>query len=206
MFAGRTDTGVHALGQVVAFDLDWAHTPEALQAALNAHLPPDVAVLSAGLARDDFHPRYDAEVRRYSYHIFCQPARHPLRERYAWRVWPGVAVEKLADAAGYLIGSHDFAAFGTPPRTGGSTVRTVFKAGWATNQTSWGETGLVFEISGNAFLYRMVRRLVYLQVEIGQGRYEPDILAQYLQNPGPDLLQGLAPANGLVLVGVGYRS
>ena len=83
--AGRTDTGVHASGQVVAFDLDWQHDEDALLAALNAHLPQDVAVWAVQRAADDFHPRYAARSRCYEYRLFCQPRRHPLLERYAWQ-------------------------------------------------------------------------------------------------------------------------
>jgi tRNA pseudouridine38-40 synthase len=84
---------------VIAFDLEWAHPPEALRSALNAHLPEDVAVQAAAQAVDDFHPRYAALTRRYRYRLFCQPVRHPLRERYAWRVWPPVDPDRLLEAA-----------------------------------------------------------------------------------------------------------
>ena len=118
--AGRTDTGTHASGQVAAFDLDWGHGLEKLQDALNAHLPRDMAVREVKAAADDFHPRFDATSRRYRYRLFCASVRDPLRERYAWRVWPAVA--DLSPLADIWLGKHDFAAFGTPPRAGGSTV------------------------------------------------------------------------------------
>ena len=102
--AGRTDTGVHAAGQVVAFDLDWSHGEQALLAALNANLPPDVAAQAAFERRADFHPRYDALSRSYRYSIFCRPLRDPLRERYAWRVWPAPELERLqASAMNWLV-------------------------------------------------------------------------------------------------------
>ena len=198
--AGRTDAGVHASGQVVAFDFEWKHAQEALQAALNAHLPKDVVVQSIQPAAPDFHPRYDALTRKYRYRIYCRPVPDPLRERYAWRVWPAVEPETLQQAASILVGRHDFAAFGTPPRTGGSTVRTVLLAGWHPE-----DIDLVFEIVGDAFLYRMVRRLVYLQVAVGQGRLEPKQLAAFLQSPPPSPVQGLAPPQGLVLVEVTFE-
>jgi tRNA pseudouridine38-40 synthase len=202
--AGRTDTGVHALGQVVAFDLDWAHSTGELQAALNSLLPGAVSVRAVKLARDDFHPRYDAAARCYRYHLFCEAERHPLRERYAWRVWPAVDAGRMAITASAMVGKHDFAAFGTPPRAGGSTVRTIFDAGWEEINTPLGGAELVFQVSGDAFLYRMVRRLVSIQVEVGQGRLDPGAVAAYLQNPPANPVQGLAQPNGLVLVGVSY--
>src|SRR3990172_6621761 len=95
LVAGRTDAGVHARGQVIAFDMDWARSPESLLNALNAGLPKDVAGQRVNLAADDFHPRHDAKARRYEYRLFCQPQRDPLRERMAWRVWPAVKLNRL---------------------------------------------------------------------------------------------------------------
>lgn len=199
--AGRTDTGVHASGQVIAFDLEWKHTLRALQDALNALLPEDVAVRQVMPTRPDFHPRYDALARRYHYHIFCQPVRDPLRERYAWRVWPAVDELLLQEAANRLVGRHDFVAFGSPPRTGGNTIRAVHLAEWRSE-----EDDLLFCVEANAFLYHMVRHLVFVQVAIGQGRLAPDELLSHLDQTGLQTpLQGLAPASGLSLVKVTYR-
>lgn len=199
--AGRTDSGVHAQGQVVAFDLEWQHSPDELLRALNSSLPPDVAVQAVKAAAADFHPRFHARARRYRYRILCQPARDPLRERYAWRVWPALSLEALQAAARQLPGEHDFAAFGAPPRPGESTTRSVFDASW---QASGDE--LSFAICGNAFLYHMVRRLVFVQVMIGKGWLEVETIGRCLQNPalGPQLVRGLAPAQGLTLVEVSY--
>ncbi len=199
--AGRTDAGVHAAGQAAAFDLEWAHPPEALVAALNANLPPDVAVRRALPAAADFHPRYDALGRVYRYRVFCDPLRDPLRERYAWRVWPAPKLEPMQQAAECLPGVHDFAAFGAPPRPGGATVREVMEAGWRLAGDE-----LVFEIAANAFLYHMVRKLVSFQVSIGQGELAPDALPGYLDREAPDPVRGLAPPHGLSLVRVLYPS
>ncbi len=197
--AGRTDGGVHASGQVIAFDLEWQHSPEALCQALNASLPRDVAVQSARVVPEHFHPRYAAKARRYRYTIFCQPLRDPLRERFAWRVWPPVELEKLQAAAGLLPGTHDFAAFGAPTRPGGPTVRTVWQAGWKPAEGGW-----AFEIQANAFLYHMVRRLVFLQVQVGQGLLALQDFENGLKACQPQV-PGLAPPNGLVLVEVLYE-
>jgi len=197
--ACRTDTGVHAAGQVLAFDLDWKHSDDSLRAALNSNLPPDVAVQAAVKVQPNFHPRYDAAARRYRYTIFCKPARFPLRERFAWRVWPPVEMERMQQAAEWLIGSHDFAAFGAPPKAGGTTVRNVSQAGWVFNRLD-----LSFEIVANAFLYHMVRRLVSFQVEIGQGKHDPDTMIACLNSEKREMVQGLAPPQGLTLVEVHY--
>jgi tRNA pseudouridine38-40 synthase len=146
LLAGRTDSGVHACGQVAAFDLQWKHEPADLVRALNSGLPPEMAVSAAQIVSDDFHPRFDAASRRYCYRLYCQPARDPLRERYAWRQWPNPEAVALTEAARLIIGKHDFAAFGTPPRPGNSSVRTVIKAEWHNLDDEW-----TFEIQADAF-------------------------------------------------------
>lgn len=197
--AGRTDAGVHASGQVIAFDLDWEHPEEALLRALNANLPLDAAAQAVRVARPDFHPRYDARARRYQYRILCREVRAPLRERYCWRVWPDVSVEPMRRAAADLIGRHDFAAFGAPHHPGRSTVRNVSQAHWLEDGAE-----LVFEIVGNAFLYHMVRRLVSTLVGIGQGVLPADLIRKRLAEPAGEMVPGLAPPAGLNLVEVIY--
>ncbi|MGD0004350.1 MAG: tRNA pseudouridine(38-40) synthase TruA [Anaerolineaceae bacterium] len=196
--SGRTDTGVHAAGQVVAFELDWEHSTEQLGRALNANLPYDVSVKSVETASADFHPRYSARARTYQYHIFSQPERHPLYDRFAWRVWPPVEFQKLRSAASLLAGTHDFAAFGMPPKEGGRTERTVYQASWEPQAG-----GLLFEVTANAFLYHMVRRMVYLQVRAGQNRLELERFEKAVLEAQPQI-PGLAPSCGLVLWKVWY--
>jgi tRNA pseudouridine38-40 synthase len=198
--AGRTDTGVHAFGQVVAFDLDWAHSTEALEKALNAHLPKDLAVRQALAVRANFHPRYDALSRRYCYRIFCQALRNPLKERYAWRVWPPVDRSRLMKASEALPGVHDFSAFGTSPRVGGTTVRRVLRASWEFEEEGF----YLFDIVADAFLYRMVRRLVKLLVEIGQGSLPVEVVQQSLESGRKMFVKGMAPPQGLTLMEVTY--
>ncbi|MGA2490453.1 MAG: tRNA pseudouridine(38-40) synthase TruA [Anaerolineales bacterium] len=204
LLAGRTDAGTHASGQVAVFDLDWGYSLEKLRDALNAHLPRDMAVREVKAAADGFHPRFDATTRRYCYRLFCARVRDPLRERYAWRVWP--AVTDLRPLANIWLGKHDFAAFGTPPRSGESTIRTVVSARWLQQADEW-----TFEIQADAFLYRMVRRLVYVQVVVGQARLSAKMLASALDNRSDNwndvriqIPAGLAPAHGLTLIEVCY--
>lgn len=197
--SGRTDSGVHASGQVIAFDLDWAHGPDELVRALNANLPEDVAVRDAMVVHGEFHPRFDATARQYRYQLQFVPARDPLRDRFVWRVWPPCEAESLQAAARQLHGTYDFAAFGTPPRPGGSTIRTVFQAGW-----QFREEGLVwFEVTANAFLYHMVRRMVFVLVLVGQQRLSLDDLREAVETTKP-LTPGLAPPQGLILKEVFY--
>jgi len=196
LLAGRTDTGVHASGQVAAFDLDWGHGLDDLQDALNANLPRDMAVREVKPTAENFHPRFDATSRRYRYRLFYDPLRDPLRERYAWRLWPPLG--NLKPLAGIWSGTHDFAAFGSPMKPGGSTRRTVLSAAWKGRGHDWS-----FEIQADAFLYRMVRRLVFLQVAVGQGKLQAEDLVRALEAP-TRLPAGLAPASGLTLVEVRY--
>ena len=204
IMAGRTDTGVHASGQVAAFDLDWAHADGDLLRALNANLPADVAARDVRIAAPKFHPRFDATSRRYRYRLFCQPVRDPLREKSAWRVWPEVNSDVLDEVAALFVGQYDFAAYGTPPRAGGSTLRTVMNTSWQAQDDEWH-----FEVQANAFLYRMVRRLVFVQVAVAQGKISVDAVVRSLAGQAEnvergELPAGLAPAHGLTLVEVVY--
>jgi tRNA pseudouridine38-40 synthase len=199
--AGRTDAGVHASGQVIAFNFEWNHATQDLTRALNSNLPADIAVQSVEPVSHDFHPRFSATARRYQYRLFCDDTRQPLRERYAWRVWPTVSLEILEEAAEYLIGTFDFSSFGTPTQPGGSTFRQVFFAGWLKDGKD-----LTFEIKGNSFLYHMVRRLVFFQVELGQGKGSLTGIDTYLDGKHKVPIKGLAPAQGLTLVEVIYSS
>ena len=207
IMSGRTDSGVHATGQVVSFDLDWPHTDDDLTQALNATLPADVAVQRARMVHAKFHPRFDATSRRYQYRLFCQPIRDPIREKFAWRVWPAIDGERLPTTAQLFLGRHDFSAFGSPTTPQGSTVRSVMKAEWTqAEKDEW-----QFEVQADAFLYRMVRRLVFVQVAVAQGKVSAEAVARALVNPpkaesgSENVPAGLAPAHGLTLVEVTYN-
>ncbi len=199
LLAGRTDAGVHADGQVAAFDLDWRHPVDDLKNALNALLPADASVRQIAECAADFHPRYNACSRNYRYTLLCDPVRNPLEERYAWRIWPAPNLDRLQDVADLFVGVHDFAAFGSPMRKNGSTVREVITARWHHSHDY-----LFFEITANAFLYHMVRRLVHVQVMVGQGFRSLEEIRQPLESPPSAILQGLAPAQGLSLYSVQY--
>lgn len=201
IMAGRTDTGVHATGQVAAFDFEWAHSADKLLGALNADLPSDLVVRSLLPASANFHPRFDAVSREYRYRMFFDPIRDPLREKFLWRAWPDVDGDALKQNVNIFLGIHDFAAIGSPMKPKGTTVRTVTKAEW--KKMPDGEWQ--FEVKADAFLYRMVRRLVYVQVSVAQGRCSVEKVRNALSKQG-QLLAGLAPAHGLTLVEVTYGS
>ncbi|MCX7682606.1 MAG: tRNA pseudouridine(38-40) synthase TruA [Anaerolineae bacterium] len=196
--AGRTDAGVHALGQVIAFDTSWAHGLEALLRAMNAVLPPDIVVRAIEEAPPDFHPRYDARSRCYRYTVYHAPVRCPLARRYSLHVSGSLDIEAMQRAAQLLPGTRDFASFGQPTE-GESTVRTVFQA---TVQASppW----LTFDIEANAFLYRMVRSIMGTLLQVGQGELSVEDFAAVLESRDRSRAGPTAPPHGLCLMAVKY--
>lgn len=198
--AGRTDAGVHATGQVIAFDLPerWHQPLPVLQRAMNALLPAQIAVLCLDEAPAGFHPRYAARRRGYAYWVYHAPVRHPFVERWSWHVPAPLDEAAMQAATQALIGRHDFSAFGSPPQ-GDNPVREVFRAGWR-SEAPW----LVFEIEADAFLYRMVRMLVGTLVRVGMGRLSPEDVAAILRQKARHLAGPAAPAHGLVLTSVAY--
>jgi tRNA pseudouridine38-40 synthase len=179
---GRTDSGVHAAGQVIAFDLEWKHPAENLQRAINAVLPEDISCRALNPAAEGFHPRYGALRRCYRYRLIAAQWPDPLRERFALRVWP-----------------HDFRAFGSAPREGSHTVRTISRAEWLAE----GET-LDFWIEADAFLFRMVRTVVGTLMQLGSGRRSLGEFRALLKEPPQGRSGPAAPARGLCLMRIDY--
>ncbi len=202
--AGRTDAGVHAQGQVVAFDVAWRHALADLQRGMNALLSEQIAVLSLSEICDDFHPRYAASSRRYRYTIYRAPIRNPLVCRYSLHVTRALCIKVMQRAADCLIGEHNFAAFGSPPE-GKNTVREVFVAAWR-ESGDW----LTFDIEANAFLYRMVRMVVGTMLRVGAGTLTLDEFEGLVQGGelgSPSGLNGgpAVAAKGLCLMAVNYE-
>lgn len=200
--AGRTDAGVHATGQVIAFDVEWRHSDAELLRALNAVLPDDIALQDIA-QQPGFHPRFDAVARLYTYDVLNAPQRQPLLRWRAWHVWTPLDLDALRAAANVLVGEHDFATFGLPPR-GANTVRTVLRSEWSA-QPVVGGLLLTYTIEANAFLQHMARRIVGMLVDVGRGaltltQFETAFRAADLAQAGT-----LAPPHGLVLVQVRYR-
>ena len=200
--AGRTDSGVHALGQVISFDLAWRHGEEALRRALNVNLPADIVVKQVEITPPDFHPRGDARRRAYRYQIFNHPVRSPIHHRYSWHVSQPLDVSRMNAAAAILLGSHDFATFGLPPQ-GTNTVREIYRSQWDTKPTQYGIMH-EYRIEATAFLQHMVRRIVSSLIAVGQGTLT---IAQFSGAlTSGEMLDGvtLAPPHGLVLEAVRY--
>ena len=205
--AGRTDTGVHATGQVIAFDVAWRHAPADLWRALNANLPEDVALNTLDEAPAGFHPRYDACSRVYEYTLYVARARQPLLDRWAWQVRARRPLnnEKMQRAADLLVGAHDFAAFGQPPQ-GENTVRQVLRSELETLAAAPPVLQLMrYRIEANAFLYRMVRRVVGALVRVGSGALMLDEFVRVLHAAEGEWPNQTAPARGLCLIAVRYE-
>ncbi len=173
--SGRTDAGVHAEGQVVAFDTAWPHSLPDLQRAMNAVLPSQIAVLQMEVAAPTFHPRYDALRRAYRYTIYRGAVRNPFAARYSLHVARTLNLEAMQAATLMVVGEHDFAAFGSPS-VGENTVRQIYSAVWI-QQDAW----LYFDIEANAFLYRMVRMLVGSLLRAGYDVLSPEVFGEILR-------------------------
>jgi tRNA pseudouridine38-40 synthase len=200
MASGRTDAGVHAAGQVIAFDLEWRHGEEPLQAALNAIMPDDVAIRKLSRARDDFHPRFDARRRCYRYGVQISRWRDPLTERYVLRLAHRPDIDKMNEAAGTMLGEHDFQAFGTAPKKGSHTRRTVFRAEWIEPERNCIE----FWLEANAFLYRMVRITVGTLLQVGRGTRSVTDFQRLMELNGKERAGPAVPAKGLCLERIVY--
>jgi len=200
--AGRTDTGVHASGQVVAFDVMWHHADEILLRAINANLPSDIALQSIR-QQDGFHPRYQAISRRYVYTIINTPYRHPLYRNSAWHIYGNISFSALENVAQMLIGKRDFKAFGHDPMGHDNTIREVYMSQWSSEPIPNGVL-LRYTVEANAFLYHMVRRMVGAQLSVGRGILSPDEFAKIVADGAMEKIQQIAPPNGLVLEKVRY--
>ena len=196
--AGRTDSGVHAVGQVIGFDMNWRHGVEALQNAVNANLPAGIAILQLEQVTSTFHPRFDARRRAYAYHVYNAPVRDPVRRLYSWHVRQALDVERMNRAALYLLGWHDFATFGRPPQ-GENSRREVFVAEWRQEGDE-----LIFVIEANAFLYRMVRSLVGSLKLVGEVNWMVEDFVSALRACDRSRSGAAAPPQGLYLVSVTY--
>ncbi|MCY3916982.1 MAG: tRNA pseudouridine(38-40) synthase TruA [Chloroflexi bacterium] len=202
--AGRTDTGVHASGQVIAFDVEWKHGNDELLRAINSQLGADIALREIW-RQERFHPRFDALWRQYAYRIATPATRHPLLTRHVWQlIGESLDLERMNAAAAICLGEHDFAAFGRPPQEGSAnTMRQIYLSRWETESGEFGKT-LRYRIRGTAFLYHMARRLVGVMAQVGQGLISPGEFEAILRSRDIARAKLLAPAKGLILEAVGY--
>lgn len=204
--SGRTDAGVHALGQVIGFRTAWRHDdaaapPRRLHRALNAVLPADVAVSELSTAPGDWHPRFSALWRHYRYTVLNRPWPDPLARRYALHVERPLDLDRLQAAAQVLVGEHDFAGFGRPMQDGETTVRAIHAAEWRQVGDAF-----TFDVKGNAFLRGMVRSMVGSMLQVGLGAWPVVQLAETLAARKRSLAARPAAPCGLCLMHVEYEN
>ena len=198
--ASRTDSGVHALGNVAVFDTRSAIPPERMSYALNQRLPEDIVVVRSEEVAPDWHPRYQNRIRKtYEYHIYNSPVPNPLRRRYSAYVSFPLDIRKMQEGAAYLKGKHDFASFCCVRSQVEHTVRTIEEITVARE----GEE-VVIRVSGNGFLYNMVRIIAGTLIRVGRGFYEPEMVKQILEEKKRTNAGVTAPPEGLVLTEILY--
>jgi len=207
--AGRTDAGVHALGQVASAHVTFAHDVATLVRALNAQLPEDVRVLAAEDAGADFHARFDARTKTYRYLIRNGPIGSPFERAYAWHVPQRLDVVSMQRAAAALCGRHDFAAFRSIGTDVPDAIRTLLVSEVRNDRAGpvWvGDTGplLAYEVTGDGFLRHMVRAIVGTLVEVGRGWRDPAQMDALLAAGERSRAGATAPPHGLFLVRVDY--
>ena len=199
--AGRTDTGVHAWGQVVSFDARADADPEGIQRALNRALRPGIVVRSVDIAPAGFDARRSATARHYRYRVLNQPLPDPFRAGTTWHVAAPLDLAAMRLACDPLLGEHDFSSFCRSPAPEVSLVRVVRDAHWV----EAGDRVLQFEISASAFCHQMVRSLVGTLVDVGRGKTRAGELTGILAARSRAAASQPAPPHGLCLWAVDYR-
>lgn len=208
--AGRTDSGVHALGQVASFKTETRLDSATIKKALNAGLPDDIRIVTATDAPDEFHPRFDAKGKKYVYLIFLGETPSVFLRRYVWDIKAKLDVEAMQKAALHLIGNHDFKSFQGAGCSAKTTERTITSLA-ITETESIGFLGFDFkgrflriEVQADAFLRHMVRNIVGTLVAVGKGRTRHDDLPAILNAKDRRVAGRTAPARGLFLEEVRY--
>ena len=220
--ASRTDSGVHALGNVAVFDTNTRIPADKICFALNQRLPKDIVCLSSCEVRADFHPRHADCTKTYEYTIYNAAHPDPIKRRYSYFVYVPLDVDAMRKAAEYLIGEHDFASFCSAHAQVKTTVRTVYSLDILAGQGSINEVDtdednattpyqkkymshdITIRISGNGFLYNMVRIIAGTLVKVGYHFYPPEYVLEILNACDRKKAGPKAPAEGLKLIGIKY--
>lgn len=197
--ASRTDSGVHALGNVAVFDTKTRIPAEKIAVAVNQRLPEDIRVMRSEQVRESFHPRYEVSRKTYEYRVTNVAIQLPTKRLYSHFVYIPLDVERMRQAAAYFPGEHDFGGFCSAGSQVKSTVRTIYDV----TVTKTGED-VTIRVTGNGFLYNMVRILAGTLIEVGMGRREPETVRQAIEKADRTLAGPTAPAHGLTLVKIEY--
>lgn len=197
--ASRTDAGVHAIGNVAVFDTNSTIPADRFSYALNRYLPDDVIIQKSDEVAADFHPRHCDTKKTYCYRILNTQFGIPQKRNYTWNVAGNIDIEKMKTAAQYLIGEHDFKSFCCVRTDAESTVRTVYSL-----DVNKEEDEIHITISGNGFLYNMVRIIAGTLIQVGKGKYEPEYIRQMLEACDRTQAGQTAPPQGLTLMKIEY--
>ena len=198
--ASRTDSGVHALGNVAVFDTDSPIPPERMAYALNQKLPADIVIVKSEEVLPDWHPRYQEQISKtYEYHIYNAQLPDPLKRRYSTFVSFPLDVEKMREGAAYLAGEHDFASFCNIRTNAENTVRRIDGI-----EIEKEDQDITIRVTGNGFLYNMVRIIAGTLIRVGRGFYDPGKVKEILEAGARTEAGVTAPPEGLVLVKIDY--
>ena len=197
--ASRTDAGVHARGNVYVFDTESRIPPEKFAYALNARLPEDIRIQDSCEVPTDFHPRHQDTVKTYEYRILNRKLPLPEYRLYAHFTYEALDVERMQEACPYFVGEHDFASFCAAGSQVESTVRTIYDL----HVEKQGDL-LTISVTGNGFLYNMVRIIAGTLMKVGSGAIAPEEITQIIEGKDRTLAGPTAPAKGLTLVEICY--
>lgn len=198
--ASRTDSGVHALGNVAVFDTESRIPPERMSYALNQRMPEDIVIAKSEEVPLEWHPRYqDVITKTYEYHIYNAVVPDPMKRRTCAFVSFPLDIERMREGASYLEGEHDFVSFCNVRTNTADTVRTVYEI-----QISREKDEIIIRITGNGFLYNMVRIIAGTLIRVGRGFYEPEKVREILEAGKRTEAGVTAPPQGLVLVEIKY--
>ena len=198
--ASRTDAGVHALGNVAVFDTNTRIPPEKIAVAVNQRLPEDIRVMCSEEVSPEFHPRYEVSRKTYEYSITNVRIQLPTKRLYSYFVYIPLNVERMRKTAEYFLGEHDFAGF----CSSGSQVKTTVRSIYELQVLQQGED-IRIRVTGNGFLYNMVRIIAGTLIEVGMGRREPETVRRAIEEADRKLAGPTAPPQGLTLVNIDYE-
>ena len=198
--ASRTDSGVHARGNVAVFDTDSPIPPDRIAYALNRRMPEDIVVIRSEEVPADWHPRYQNSVKTYEYHILNSKMPDPTKRHTTYFVSYHLDIQKMREAAAYIVGEHDFASFCNIHTDVEDTVRTIYELAIEKNGEEW-----TIRIRVNGFLYNMVRIIVGTLLRVGRGFYTPEQVKEILEAKDRKSAGVTAPPQGLMLMQIEYE-
>ena len=197
--ASRTDSGVHAKGNVAVFDTESTIPADRFMYALNSLLPEDVSIVESKEVADDFHPRHCTSIKTYEYRIFVSRINDPLKRRYAYRFPTDLDVNRMDEAAKYLIGEHDFKSYCCVRTQAETTVRKLYSA-----DVFHDGDDIVIRVSGAGFLYNMVRIIAGSLMEVGSGKKDTLFIKEALEGTDRTLAGPTAEPQGLTLINIEF--